>query len=178
MRGDRSKMELLELKDKVLEIFQTDIEHLGDALMIAMNDNRTDLYDQFCNLVGNDLTVDWMQKIYQYYHADRKDKKQDYTPKCLAVFLSKLIGEADVVIDMCAGSGALTIQRWAQNHDQKFRLYELDENVIPFLLFNLAVRNIDSSACMADVLQDEVYKQWIVKKGEKYGRVACVKSTL
>lgn len=171
-------MELLELKDKVLEIFQTDIEHLGDALMIAMNDNRTDLYDQFCNLVGNDLTVDWMQKIYQYYHADRKDKKQDYTPKCLAEFMGKLLGDADVVVDMCAGSGALTIQRWAQNHDQKFRLYELDENVIPFLLFNLAVRNIDSSVCMADVLQDEVYKQWIVKKGEKYGRVACVKSTL
>lgn len=171
-------MELLELKDKVLEIFQTDIEHLGDALMIAMNDNRTDLYDQFCNLVGNDLTVDWMQKIYQYYHADRKDKKQDYTPKCLAEFMGKLLGDADVVVDMCAGSGALTIQRWAQNHDQNFRLYELDENVIPFLLFNLAVRNIDASVCMADVLQDEVYKQWIVKKGEKYGRVACVKSTL
>jgi type I restriction enzyme M protein len=24
--------------------------------------------------------VDWMQKIYQYYLADRQEKKQDYTP--------------------------------------------------------------------------------------------------
>ena len=178
MRGDRSKMELLEMKDKITDLFHTDIDNLGNALMEVVNNNDTEKYDMFCKLFEQDLSVDWLQMVYQYYHADRKEKKQDYTPKSLAVFLSKLIGEADVVIDMCAGSGALTIQRWAQNHDQKFRLYELDENVIPFLLFNLAVRNIDSSVCMADVLQDEVYKQWIVKKGEKYGRVACVKSTL
>ena len=92
--------------------------------------------------------------------------------------MSKLIGDADVVIDMCAGSGALTIQRWAQNPDQKFRLYELDANVMPFLLFNLAVRNIDASVCRSDALQDEVYEQWTVQKGEKYGRVACVKSAV
>lgn len=171
-------MELLEMKDKITDLFHTDIDNLGNALMEVVNNNDTEKYDMFCKLFEQDLSVDWLQMVYQYYHADRKEKKQDYTPKSLAVFLSKLIGEADVVIDMCAGSGALTIQRWAQNHDQKFRLYELDENVIPFLLFNLAVRNIDASVCMADVLQDEVYKQWMVKKGEKYGRVACVKSTL
>lgn len=168
-------MELLELKDKVLEIFQTDIEHLGDALMIAMNDNRTDLYDQFCNLVGNDLTVDWMQKIYQYYNADRKDKKQDYTPKCLAEFMGKLLGDADVVVDMCAGSGALIIQRWVQNPDQKFRAFEIDGNVIPFLLFNLAVRNIDSSVCQSDVLCDEKVAIWRIAKGERYGNITYFK---
>lgn len=171
-------MELLELRDKMLNIFQADIDHLGDALMSVVTDNRADLYAQFSELVDGDLTVDWLQMVYQYYHADRKEKMQDYTPKSLAVFLSKLIGDADVVIDMCAGSGALTIQRWAQNPDQKFRLYELDANVIPFLLFNLAVRNIDASVCRSDALQDEVYEQWTVQKGEKYGRVACVKSAV
>lgn len=171
-------MELLELKNKTLDIFQTDINHLGDALMSAVIDNRSDLYAQFSGLVDGDLTVDWLQMVYQYYHADRKEKMQDYTPKSLAVFLNKLIGEADVVIDMCAGSGALTIQRWAQNPDQKFRLYELDTNVIPFLLFNLAVRNINASVYRSDVLQGEVYEQWTVQKGEKYGRVTCVKSAV
>lgn len=35
---------------------------------------------------------------------------QDYTPKSLAVFMGKLAGKSDIVTDMCAGSGALTIQ--------------------------------------------------------------------
>ena len=171
-------MELLELKNKVLELFQTDIDKLGSALMDAAINNRFDLYDHFCDLVGNDLSVDWLQKIYQYYHADRKEKMQDYTPKCIAKFMALLVGESDIVVDMCAGSGALTIQRWLQNPDQKFRLFELDENVIPFLLFNLAVRNIDSSVCRADVLIDEKYEQYRIRKGEKYGCVSRIKSTL
>ena len=171
-------MELLELKDKVLDIFHTDIEHLGDALITAVIDNRSDLYDQFCNLVGNDLSVDWLQKIFQYYHADRKEKMQDYTPKSLADFMGLLVGDSEIVVDMCAGSGALTIQRWVRNPDQKFRLFELDEKVIPYLLFNLAVRNIDSSVCRADVLRDEKHEQWRISKGEKYGNITYFKPTV
>ena len=30
------------------------------------------------NIVDNDLTKDWLQMIFQYYQADRKEKKQDY----------------------------------------------------------------------------------------------------
>ena len=171
-------MELLELKNKIVELFGVDIDHLGDALMSAVTDNRTDLYDQFCELVGNDLSVDWMQKIFQYYHADRKEKKQDYTPKSIADFMGLLVGNSDIVVDMCAGSGALTIQKWVQNPTQKFRLFELDEKVIPFLLFNLVVRNIDSSVCRADVLSNEKFEQWRISKGEKYGSITYFKSTV
>ena len=171
-------IELLELKDKVLKCFETDIEHLGEALMSAVTTNRTDLFDAFCELVDNDLKVDWLQMIYQYYLADRKEKKQDYTPKCLAEFMSCLIGDSDILIDMCAGSGALTIQRWAQNHDQKFQLFEIDNNVIPYLLFNLVIRNIDSSVSRADVLCGETYEQWRISKGEKYGRITYFKPAI
>lgn len=171
-------MELLELKDKVLDIFETDIDHLGDAIMKAVRENDSGKYEQFVGLVDGDLSVDWLQRIYQYYYADRIDKKQDFTPKCLADFMGRLVGESNVLIDMCAGSGALTIQRWCNNPNQKFRLYEFDETVIPFLLFNLAVRNIDSSVCRADVLTDEQYGQWRISKGEKYGRLTYFKSTL
>lgn len=171
-------IELLELKDKVLEIFRTDIEHLGGALMSAINDNRIELYDQFCSLVENDLSVDWMQKIYQYYYADRKDKKQDYTPKCLADFMGRLLGDADIVVDMCAGSGALIIQRWVQNPEQKFRAFEIDENVIPFLLFNMVIRNMDASVCQSNVLNDEKAAIWRITKGERYGRITYFESTV
>lgn len=171
-------MELLELKNKITDLFHADVDNLGSALMEAVNNNDVEKYDMFCELVEHDLSVDWLQMIYQYYHADRSEKMQDYTPKTIADFMGKLVGPADVVVDMCAGSGALTIQRWMQNPDQKFRLIELDEKVIPYLLFNLAVRNIDSSVCMKDVLSDGTGSQWRITRGEKYGRVACVKSAL
>lgn len=171
-------MELKELTDRTLELFGTDIEHLGNALMTTVIDNRTDLYDQFCDLVNNNLSVDWLQKIFQYYHADRKEKMQDYTPQSLADFMGLLVGESEIVVDLCAGTGALTIQRWVRNPNQKFRLFELDEKVIPYLLFNLVVRNIDSSICRADVLRDDKYEQWRISKGEKYGRITYIKSTV
>ena len=171
-------MELLELKDAVLDLFDTDIDHLGEALMDAVQNNKTNLFDKFCELVDGDLSEDYLQKIFQYYHADRKEKKQDYTPKSIAEFMSLLVGESDIVVDMCAGSGALAIQKWNTDHNQKFRLIELDEKVIPFLLFNLVIRNIDSSVSRMDVLSGEGYEQWRIEKGETYGRITYFKSAL
>lgn len=67
------------------------------------------------------------------------------------------------------GSGALTIQRWVMNHNQRFELYEFDENVIPFLLFNMAVRNIECVIYHSDVLQQEVFHTYRIRKSEKFG---------
>ena len=65
-----------------------------------------------------------MQKIFQYYLADRKVKMQDYTPVSLAKFVGKLVRTENehTVYDLCAGSGALTIQKWNLNNELKFFL--------------------------------------------------------
>lgn len=170
-------MELSELKTKVLEIFGiTEVKDLGSALV-----KNLDNYDKmaaFEEVVNGDLSKDWLQKIYQYHEADRKEKKQDYTPASLGKLLARLSGDGDVVIDLCAGSGALTIQKWNEGHNQRFLLYELDENVIPYLLYNLVVRNIEATVMRADALKSEVYESWEVKKGEKYGKCIAIKSTI
>jgi type I restriction enzyme M protein len=129
---------------------------------------------EFSELVENDLTKDWLQMIFQYYNADRKEKKQDYTPKCLAQFLSRLIGDSAETIDLCAGSGALTIQRWIENPDTVFTLFEIDENVIPYLLFNMAIRNISATVHQSDILQNETVKTWSIRKGNRFGKVSCI----
>ena len=144
-------------------------EELPERLFEAVKNDDLNVYENFCELV-QDLSTDWLQMIFQYYHADRKEKMQDYTPKSLAVFIGRLAGKADTVVDMCAGSGALTIQKWNINHDQKFELYELDEKVLPFLLFNMAVRNIECTIHHSDVLQQEVLHTYRVSKGEKFGK--------
>ena len=153
-------MELKELFEMTLSLFDVEVvDDLGKNLMRACKDNDMQKFESFAELVGN-LDTDWLQKIFQYYQADRKEKMQDYTPESLADFVGRLAGDSDEVIDMCAGSGALTIQKWRRNHELRFRLYEFDENVIPYLLFNMVLRNIECTVCQMDVLQNEVYHKY------------------
>lgn len=163
-------MELKELTKKVISLLEIkDVAEMQEKLLDVVKNNQVKIYDGFSKLVENNLSVDWLQMIFQYYQADRKEKMQDYTPKTLADFMGKLAGDSDIIIDMCAGSGALTIQKWNRNHDLKFILYEFDENVMPFLLFNMAVRNISCTVYHSDVLQQEVFHTYKITKGEKYG---------
>lgn len=170
-------MELNELYHKTLDLFGAkDVKNLGDCLMKSLNDEEKK--DAFCEMVGGDLSKDWLQMIYQYYLADRKGKKQDYTPSSIAKLMGALVGCPDSCIDLCAGSGALAIQKWLQNPNQEFVLYEIDINVIPYLLFNLAARNISATVFLSDVLQGDIKNKWKINKGEKYATVSNIKSTL
>lgn len=82
-------MELKELCEKIKEIFEiSDISELSKKLFDVCMNNRHEYMDQFCNVVS-DLSIDWLQMIFQYYEADRKEKKQDYTPLTLARFFGK-----------------------------------------------------------------------------------------
>lgn len=166
-------MELKELTSKVIELLNIESpEQIPDSLMGIVLNGKTEYFDRFYNLV-EDLSIDWLQKIFQYYLADRKVKMQDYTPVSLARFVGKLLQTENErsVYDLCAGSGALTIQKWNLNNELKFVCYEYDKTVIPILLFNLAVRNIDAVVVNGDALQDEVFATYLVKKGDKYSSV-------
>ena len=169
------KMELKQLVDESMKLFEIDdIKDLGSKLMEIVTEDKIEYYKKFRELV-KDLSVDWLQKIFQYYEADRKDKKQDYTPLSLARFVSKLVGDGDTVLDMCAGSGALTIQKWNLNKDTKFICEEFSTNVIPFLLFNLAIRNIDATVVQKDVLGNIEIKKYKIIPREEFGKVEVQK---
>lgn len=69
-------MELKELVDRTLELFQAkDIEELGKNIKQVCENHDYEKMEQFVKLINGDLTIDWIQKIFQYYVADRKDKK-------------------------------------------------------------------------------------------------------
>lgn len=105
-------MELKELTDKMLELLDTkSTNEIADKIFDVVKNNNIEIYEQFTQLVNGDLSKDWLQKIYQYHLADREEKKQDYTPYSLARLAGMLAGDSNEVIDMCAGSGALTIQK-------------------------------------------------------------------
>lgn len=165
-------MELKELSEKVLNLFCVDsVSKLGNKLKETVLTNDTSKYAEFVNIV-EDLSIDWMQKIYQYYEADRKDKKQDYTPKSLSKLVAKLTeANGEVVYDICAGSGALTIQKWCLSPQKTFICEELDENVFPYLAFNMAVRNMNGYIIMRNVLSLELIAVYQVIKGNSFSTV-------
>ena len=136
-------MELSEVCSRTLKVFEVDsVSDLSQALFTVCKENDIEKIKGFADIV-QDLSVDWLQKIFQYYEADRKDKKQDFTPKSLAELVGLLVGDDTEILDMCAGSGAITIQKWNQNKNSNFKLFELDEKVIPYLVFNMMLRNIE-----------------------------------
>ena len=171
-------MELSELTEKMQTAFEiTDLEKLSETLLGIVLTDDTSKYKLFENLVKT-LDVDWLQMIFQYWLADCENKKQDYTPESLALFLAKMITpEYGTVVDMCAGSGALTIQAWAENPNLEFECIEFDENVIPILLFNLAVRNIKATVRHQDVLSEDLFAVYTVEPREKYGKVMKIETS-
>ena len=77
-------MELKELCEKTIEIFEIqNISELSGKLFDVCMNNQHEYMERFAEAV-EDLSVDWLQKIFQYYEADRKEKMQDYTPLTLA----------------------------------------------------------------------------------------------
>ena len=167
-------MELKSLTEKICELFKIETpEQLKDVLFDVCHDE--DALNAFVSLVDGDLSQDWLQKVYQYYLADRKEKKQDYTPACLASFMGMLAGNPDEMVDLCAGTGALIIQTWVQKPGMRFTAVELDDNVIPFLIFNMVVRNIECYVHKMNAIEsDEAEKAWCIQKGERFGKVIDV----
>lgn len=165
-------MELLELKNRLLAIFEiNDISMLGEALMAACLNGDDAKYDA-CAALG--LENDFLQEVYQYYLADRAGHKQDFTPASLAILMARLAGDDGEIADLCAGSGALSLQAWERNKHRHLVCYEIDGNVIPFLLFNLAIRNISAEVWHGDALADSYEALWRVNPGSKYGKVKKV----
>lgn len=145
------------------------VDDLPKRLLDICESNNHEIMNKFCNEV-EDLSIDWLQKIFQYYLADRKEKMQDYSPASLGDLLSELV-TGNSILDMCAGSGALTIRCWNHNNERRFVCLEYDERACSVLLFNLAVRNIESVVVRCDVLSQEVFNTWTVSKGETFGNV-------
>lgn len=159
-------MELKELTEKFKAIFG----ELEDFNLDLLTDSNCSKY---LDLINNDLETDYLQKIWQFFMADREDKKQDFTPKSLGKLLSKLTESENEtwVYDMCSGSGALTIQKWCTNKNLKFVCEELDENLIPFLIFNLKIRNIEGYVINGNVLTGERKTVYKLTKGEKFSEI-------
>ena len=77
-------MELKEITEKMLELLNVkSTEELSDRLFEVVKNNDMTIYEKFCEIVENDLSVDWMQMIFQYYQADRWQERQTRSQICV-----------------------------------------------------------------------------------------------
>ena len=65
-------MNLTEIVNVLKDIFKFEnIEDLGAALHKCVITNDVEKYEFLCGEI-HDMSEDWLQKVYQYYLADRK----------------------------------------------------------------------------------------------------------
>lgn len=164
-------MELLEFKNKILNLCNVlEVKDIGQILMRVVLNQETKFFDEYNKIIDN--SKDWLQALWQYYEADRTEKKQDYTPKSLCELVSVLAGDCKTLYDCCGGSGALTASVLNNHNVGNVLVEELDERIIPFLLFNLALHNANGYVVNGDVLSKKIIKIYKITKGEKYSIVS------
>lgn len=164
----------MELKDKrqlLFDIFNGgENENFSELIMRVINSGNNEFYEKYLSCFP-DLQIDELKSVWQFWSADREEKKQDYTSQSLAKLVGKLalMNGGNVVYDCCSGSGALTIGAWNVKKDIYAVCEELDAGVIPLLLFNLIIRNIPGHVSRMDILSGECYESWEIAKGAQFG---------
>lgn len=135
-------------------------------------EKRESLFLEFLEL-QEPINEEWFRNYFESEHADRKEKKQDYTPSCVGQLLSKMVGQSYQTYEPCVGTGSILIKKWYDDMvaESPFTyrpcnyLYvceELSERALPFLLFNLAIRGMNAIVINGDVISRNSYGVFFV----------------
>lgn len=136
---------------------------------------REELFMEFLEAFNFDVSYDWFHDYFQDEHADRKHKKQDFTPVCVADLLTRIAGIGEgTVYDCAAGTGGITIRKWQADRmqtspfeykpsDYLYVCEELSDRAIPFLLFNTLIRGMNAIVIHCDVLSRNTYGTFFVQ---------------
>lgn len=128
------------------------------------------VFSDFLVEYGHDLSYEWFNKYFEDEHADRKNKKQDFTPSCISNLMAAMQGgepQYGVIYEPAAGTGSTVIAHW-HKESRKHRfpwdyhpdsyLYlceELSDRAVPFLLFNLLIRGMNAIVIHGNTLTRE-----------------------
>ena len=158
----------------------TDSYQAPEALLKILYNKevREQIFLNFLDEYEGDVSYDWFTLYFQQEHADRKNKKQDFTPNSVASILSRLTSDVNskgsLIYDSPAGTGGLLINKWDHERMKSNPLdykpgwfmhvaEELSDRTIPFLLFNVMVRGMNAVVAHCDVITRETYGVFFVQ---------------
>lgn len=174
-----------DVKQKKTKITNKDINELigikesfelPDKLMkILLNEEeKNKLLNKFLEY-DIDLKYDFLRDYFQEQHSNRNDLKQDYTPDCICEILSKLKKDNNKFLDVCSGTGALTISNLYNNNKKIYvQCEELSSRSIPVLLLNLIIRNIDGVVVQKDVLNNDIKNIYKLESSNKFSNIKII----
>ena len=142
---------------------------LPEKLMSVLMD-KAEREKVFCEFLQYDFDFshDCLRDYFQDEHSARSALKQDYTPDCLCDLISALMPETNRIIDICSGTGALTI---GTNRNVYFQCEELSKMSIPILLFNLAIRGMNATVLQKNVLDRTVEKVFKITNNGQFSDI-------
>ena len=172
-----------ELKQKKTKITNKDINELigiketfelpDKLIKILLNEEEKDkLLNKFLEY-DIDLKYDFLRDYFQEQHSNRNDLKQDYTPDCICEILSRLKKDNNKILDVCSGTGALTISN-LYNNKIYVQCEELSSRSIPVLLLNLIIRNVDGLVVQKDVLKNEITTIYKLESTDQFSNIKIV----
>lgn len=154
-----------------------DSQDLPNAVMNVLSGDikeRDEVYHKLIDINNYDMSFDWFAGIYESELAQRKQNKQDFTPKEPAMLCSLLTETPKGVIhEPTAGNGSMIITDW-WNRCQKMlpwehfpsenivSCWELSNRAMPILLLNLSIRGIMGYVYHGDVLTREIKTKYIL----------------
>lgn len=153
-----------------------DISKLSDRIMeIIMGDTeyRDYIYTELIKIHNYDMSYDWFQEIYENELSERKQKKQDFTPRELSIICSDLTSQSGTIHEPTAGNGSMIIADWWQRcsklipwehfpSQHMVTCWELSSRSLPILLLNLSIRGIMGYVYHGDVLENDVKQKYIL----------------
>lgn len=173
--------------NKILNI--DDAYKAPDTLLALMLDKtqRENIFKKFLN-ISTDLSFDWFHEYFEDEQAERKSKKQDFTPDSIATLLNKLTSNTTgYYYEPTAGTGGILITRWWQDclndpvgtknntnipgisfftYDPRkywYQVEELSDRAVPFLIFNMAIRGMNGVAIQCDSLSREAKEAYFIR---------------
>lgn len=158
--------------NKLFEISES--FELPEALLkkLLIKAEKDKLCDDFMHFEF-DMRNDCLRDYFQENNANRKNLKQDYTPNCLCQLVAKLVPQTEKIVDICSGTGALTI---GINRDISYQCEELSSMSIPVLLFNLALRGLNATVLQKNVLSNQTEKIFKLTRNGKYSDIEIIES--
>ena len=151
------------------EVFKAPIKLME---ILFNKSEREDLFMQFLNY-EKDMSYEWFMNYFEEEQADRKNKKQDFTPLAVSKLLSKLTS-GNSYFEVAAGTGSIMIQAWQEHRLSEnplnykpsnywYHVEELSDRAIPFLLFNMLIRGMNGIVVHGDALSREIKNVYFIQ---------------
>lgn len=179
-----SKQAIKNTLSKVNDLLEiSDSYEAPGKMMEILKDRgkRKDIFMKFLEAFDYDLGHEWFYNYFQDEHADRKNNKQDFTPRCVSDLLAAIVCDQNenpegyqIIEEPAAGTGSTLIAHWYKTvmscgaiwnyypDNYLYKCTELSSKTIPFLLFNLMIRGINAIVIHGNALTLEAFDvYWI-----------------